>query len=875
MNRFGQRPSERLPEPMPDTELRTSYRPPSGIYDEMMTEGGALRPHWRRMVEGIDALGPGGMTRRWDMAQRLIHENGVTYNVYGDPRGMERPWALDPMPVLMDAAEWRGLESGLIQRARLLNALLADIYGEQRLLTENMLPPALVFANPRFLRPCHGVPVPRGTFLHFYAVDLARGPDGSWWVIGDRTQAPSGAGYALENRTVVSRSLPELFRDNRVHRLAGFFQAVRASLASLSPRPGEPMTVLLTPGPYNETYFEHAYLARHLGCTMAEGDDLTVRDDIVYLKTLGGLRRVDVILRRLDDDFADPLELRSDSALGVAGLLQAVRAGTVAVANALGSGVVECAALMGFLPALCRHVLGEDLALPSVATWWCGQQDPRSYVLDQLDRLVVRPTFDDGMLLAPSASPLATDRMRGVARDRLRQRIAARGHAFLAQQQIALSTVPTWLGGALLPRPMTLRVYLVATETGYAVMPGGLARVATSEDALAVSTQRGDGSKDVWVLGDGRLQSAALPRPPEPTAEPPAEPRTELPAPSRRIAEDLPSRAAESMFWLGRYAERAETEMRLVRALLRRLGDDPAFGGAAELSVVLEVLVGQNRLDTEIAEAAEREGADTDARHALEAEAARLVYEAGRPGGLRDTLSSLTRTAFRVRDRLSRDVWRTLNQVHRPHRGIEEAFDASETLGDVADMMQTMSAFAGLATEAMPRGEGWRFLDIGRRIERAVQVAHLSHGLLGEAGPNGDAKLGILLELAESAMIYRARYFSAPLLEPVLDLLLADESNPRSIGFQLAALEAHAALLPRQGERAPLAPEQRVILAHRTELRLAEIPALCIAEPSGARPGLTALLDRLTNMLPTLSDTLGQAYFAHAAGATERNRPLP
>ena len=375
--------------------LAHGYAPLSSCRDEMTGENASLRPHWQPFLRALDGLGLGELTRRWEEARHLIRENGVTYNIYGDPRGLDRPWQLDPIPLVFPQAEWQSLEAGLIQRARLLERVLADLYGPQRVLHEGLLPPELVLAHPGFLRPCHGLePVPCQRHLHLYAADLGRSSDGPMCVLGDRTQAPSGAGYALENRIILTRMLPDVFRDCQVQRLALFFRSLRETLRQLAPSQADnPCVVLLTPGPYNETYFEHAFLARYLGYPLVEGADLTVRDNRVFLKLLGGLQPVDVILRRLDDDFCDPLELRGDSSLGVPGLLQAVRAGQVAVANPLGSGVVETPALLPYLPALCRYLLGEELRLPSVPTWWCGEHTAQTHVLANLHRLVIKKAF--------------------------------------------------------------------------------------------------------------------------------------------------------------------------------------------------------------------------------------------------------------------------------------------------------------------------------------------------------------------------------------------------------------------------------------------------------------------------------------------------
>src|SRR5574343_1290231 len=400
-------------------------------YDEMLSADGAVRPHWRQFFIHLDSVAPEEMHQRLDFVDRRIQENGVTYNVYADPNGADRPWALDPLPLIISPEEWAEVSAAVAQRAALLNAMLADLYGPQTLLAEGLLPPALVYGQHGYLWPCRGVRPPGGVWLHHYAVDLARSPDGKWWVIADRTQAPSGAGYALENRLIVSRVFPEMFRDLHVQHLADFFRDQVDGLSALAPvDPGEqPHTVLLTPGPYNETYFEHAYLARYLGFPLVEGQDLTVRGDTLYLKTLRGLKRVHVVLRRQDDDFCDPLELRGDSALGIPGLVNVVRSGRVVVSNALGSGLLASGALMGFLPAICRSLLGERLAMPSVATWWCGEKPALDYVKENFDDLVIKPAYPTQRM-----DPVFGHELKDAERDEMLRRIEARPHAYVAQE---------------------------------------------------------------------------------------------------------------------------------------------------------------------------------------------------------------------------------------------------------------------------------------------------------------------------------------------------------------------------------------------------------------------------------------------------------
>jgi len=411
-----------------------TYLSDSRRYDELLDGSGAVRAHWQPLIDRLASDGAEGVRRGVELTRRLIIENGVTYNVYADSQGRDRPWVLDPLPLLLTAAEWREIELGVVQRARLFDALLADLYGAQRLLADGTIPAELPFGHPNFLWPCHGITETGGSRLHIYAVDISRSADGRWWALADRTQTPSGPGYALENRQIVSRVFPDLLRDLGVRSLGGFFGALRENLLRLKDDGEAPLAVVLTPGSFNETYFEHAYLARQLGLPLVEGNDLTVRGDTAYLKTLGGLRRVYAIFRRLDDDFCDPVELRADSALGVPGLIAVVRAGNVVIANPLGSGVLESAAWMGFMPAAAERLLGEKLRLPSVATWWCGEQPALDYVVKNIERLVVKPTYPNQKFEAVFGRDLDPK-----ARAALVTRLVARPHAYVAQERLAFS----------------------------------------------------------------------------------------------------------------------------------------------------------------------------------------------------------------------------------------------------------------------------------------------------------------------------------------------------------------------------------------------------------------------------------------------------
>jgi uncharacterized circularly permuted ATP-grasp superfamily protein/uncharacterized alpha-E superfamily protein len=822
-----------------------------------MYQDRTVRPHWRRFIAGLDAIHPEDLVKRWQAAGRLLHENGLSYTVDSDVRPSGRPWDLDFMPVLLDAAEWRTLERGLIQRARLLNRIAADLYGRQRLLKDGHIPASLVLANPHFLRPAHGISPGDGIFLHLYAVDLSRDAQGRWWVLADRAQAPTGVGYALENRIVLSRCLPELFRECQITRLAGYFQSSHHSLVEMTRREN-PRIVVLTAGASSPGYFAQAYVARYLGYSLAEGGDLTVRENRVYLQTVDGLKPVDLIIRRIDGEDCDPLELKGTSSLGIPGLLQAARAGTVVLANALGSGVIETKALMEFLPDLSNKILGEDLAIPSIRTWWCGRQANLEHVLARPDAFVVEPAFRRRSLLSHGPDTVNIAQLCEIDRGELIRRITRRGFDYVAHETVPLSTSPSWVDGRLQPRPMTLRVFLSATADGYVVMPGGLTRVWTSKDGSAPGLHRGERTKDTWVVSEGPVSPITLLRSAFSYAEP------------KRTGKDLPSRSADNLFWLGRYAERAEDTIRVLRSVIRRLTEDAGpVDNVRAIERVLRVLLERSSLPPWL----DGSAGSTDR---LERRLSTLMFDPKCAYGLQETLTHLHRTASLVRDRLSHDAWRTLQRfytetVDRSHhaRWFGGSLDKGEAIELLDDTVRALAAFNGMEMENMTRNHGWRFLDMGRRLERAQHLSELLRSVLIHGNPEDDGSLILLLELADSFMTYRSRYLTTPILPPVIDLLLLDETNPRSVGFQMVALAEHVEQLPRDTERSLRNPAQRTMLALLTANRLAEIVPLCDQDGEGRRRQLETLLDEIIEQLPKLSEMITRDYFSHA----EARRP--
>ena len=832
-----------------EPKLLESYQPSPSAYDELTGGSGQARPRWQRVLESFATMGGNAIQAAQDKAQRLMVENDVTFAAMGVAN---RQWRLDLFPLLIEPDEWSAIERGVVQRTVLLNRLLADLYGAQRVLKDRLLPAGLVYGNAQFLRPCTSIAVRDDSHLSFVAFDLARSGDGRWWVVSDRTQAPAGAGYALENRVVSSQCLPELFAQSNVRRLATFFRAFTERFLSLSAR-DQPQAVFLSPGPSKLNYFEHAYLARYLGFSVVEGSDLTVRDDRVYLKTVEGLKPVDLIMRRINSDLCDPLELRTDSLVGVPGLVQAARAGKVTIGNALGSGLVESDSFLSFLPSLSKHFLDEELAMPSLATWWCGQERERRYVLDHLDELVVRRVSSSRSLFPRGQEGLITPEMPPEERERLVREIERNGHEFIGQEPMSLSLAPTWSGAsALRAAPVLLRVYVAATNKGYEVMPGGLTRVADGTDPHAPWLELGDVSKDTWVLSDKPVEQFSL------LAQRQASQRL------HRGGRDLPSRTADNLFWLGRYTERAEAAVRLLRSLVTRLGGE--MGSTRTLvspERVVAMLIAQKHLSARRGRRAMQEG-----REAVQQELWTILFDPECKDGLATVLGNVQRNAQSLRERLSYDTFRILRDLTEVSHSWEltSGHETDDALRLLNRLIQYLAAWSGMVAENMTHGYGWRFLDMGRRLERTRAMIQMIQQLAVRSGSEAGGELELLLELADSTMTYRGRYQAAPQLAPLLDLLLCDETNPRSAVYQIATLDEHIGHLPSGEEDGMMTADQRLVTRLLNELKLADP----VEFGSGVvrfdtRIELDRLLRRVERDVHQLSDHIAERFFSHSS----------
>jgi uncharacterized circularly permuted ATP-grasp superfamily protein/uncharacterized alpha-E superfamily protein len=781
------------------------YRLLPGVPDEMIDPSGQIRPGWDKLMSAFDALGPTELAARFERADQYLRDAGVFYRKYDGAEGKERAWPLAHIPLLIDESDWQEISSGLQQRAELLERIVADIYGSNRLVQEGLLPPELVAQNNEFLRPLVDVAPVSGHYLHFCAFELGRGPDGSWWVLGDRTQAPSGAGFALENRVATTRALSDIYGGMDVHRLAGFFRDFRNQLFAQARVDGGRVGIL-SPGQLNETYFEHAYIARYLGLMLLEGEDLVVEDGRVMVRTVAGLKPVSVLWRRLDASFADPLELRYDSHIGTPGMVEALRTQSVSMINALGTGIMETRALAAFLPRISKHLLGQPLALPEIATWWCGQPAERDYVLDNFDNLMIGPAF---------STILPFDDLRGTAlgstlsaeqKAQLKDRIANNGQAYVGQEPVRLSTAPVYVDGRLEARPITLRVFAARTETGWSIMPGGFARVGSTRDTTAIAMQRGGQAADVWVLSSEPVEQVSL-----------------LPREGEKLVRNspgsLPSRAADNLIWLGRYAERCEATVRILRAYNARLAElsKPDLPILSHAATFLETI-------------------DVDAAEAM-------------PAGLLAAIDSAVHSAGQIRDRFSPDGWLALTDLQKTARRFAEKIaPGDDATRAMTVLLRKLAGFSGLVHENMYRFAGWRFLELGRRLERAVQIARITGWLTAPDAPDGS--LEMLLEIGDSVMSHRRRYSVSAGTQSAVDLLVLDPLNPRSVLFQLAELRAQLETLPGGIEDGQLSPAAKLALHLHTDL--------VIAEPEEMTPHR---LDHLADELGGLAGVVAAAYF--------------
>ncbi len=828
-------------------------------YHELLDETGQPRAHWQPFIQSLLTLSPEQLRKRMESVQRQVQDNGVTYNVYADTHGLQRPWDLDVLPLMLPQDEWQHIAGAVAQRATLLNQILLDIYGGQQLLKTGQLPPALVYGHDGFLRDCVGMAHYDNIALHSYAVDIARAPNGQWWVVSDRTQAPTGAGYALENRTIVASAFPTLFRELNVERLSGFFASMRDSLthwgrraaqnqsatvANLPPlSDGEsPLVVILTPGPYNETYHEQSFMAGYLGYPLVQGNDLTVRNGVVWLKTIEGLKPVHAILRRIDDDYCDPLEFNATSLLGVAGLAESARRGNVVVANALGANLLESGALLGFLPKLCESMLGEKLRMPSVATWWCGEPSAMAYVTENLAQLVIKPAYAQA-----ESRPVFGEDLNAAEKADLIEAIQANPEHYIAQEQVAISQAPTLIpeegmqqsNASVQSRAVSLRVYAFATPNGYAIMPGGLARVASTQDGRIVTMQRGGTSKDVWVRS--------------PYVQPPFSLLGQTNTSQDLVYENtlLSSRMAENLYWYGRYSVRNLQKSMVLRMMIQSLmaySPDEREGEWPTIQALCRWFQLLPKPKSKQAEAP----ALSDAQ--LEPLLIEAVFSS-EPYSLASGVQQYYQQAFNLRERISTSHWQTVNALLTQFTQHPQRQDLQGVSAQLEFAIQHFVAISGYAMDWMTRDLGWRFMSLGRRLERLQFMSMLLS--LALKMPS-HSNLDWVLDISNNLVTYRARYTARPEWMPTLNLLLLDERNPNSVVFQLKGLVQYLEEMGAEDSMGSIAVPLKQCWE---QLLLMDIDQHYHAED----PALIQLLDAMYQATLTVSDRLSLRFFSYTS----------
>ena len=832
-----------------EPSLSISGVPSPTAYDKAFDPAGVPRAAWRPLIDAARRTSLSEFIHRSAQANQLVAENGVTFNVFHDGTQSQRPWQLDLIPYVIEAAEWRHLEAGLKQRARLMNWIVRDCHGERSLIRQGVLPPEVLFANPGFLRPFSGMHQV-GPSIISAAAELARDRCGRWFIMADRAESPAGAAFALENRIVVSRTIPPAFQEQPVQRLAPFFMRVQNTLRRLGNRLSEnPRIVLLSPGSKYPYYFEDVYLARYLGYSLVEGADLAVRDNRVYLKTLAGLVSIDVIVSRGVERGIDPLELGGGEPHGVPGLLRVQREGKVVIANLPGSGLIESPIFMAFLPELCRRCLQEDLRLPSIATWWCGDARQFQYVREHLADLVIKPAFQ-----ASGNEEIFPHDLSSEQRRQLIERINARPHHYVAQELIERSAVPIFHRGKVTSGHVALRAFLVADEDDYSVMPGGLARVALTTDPMELSVSAGVSSKDVWVLADGPVDPVSLL-----TAE-------DKPVPLRRTSAIFPSRVADDLFWFGQSLDRADFLSRLLRAVIERLTSE-ASTDSPELPSLVRALADQGQVEASFA----IESLSLPLPN-LATTLPRMVADVDEVRGLSAAMSELFRLASLERLWMSPDTYRKVREAAERYQSV--ALPGWGGLNDLLDAVNQvildLSAVSGLIHDGMIRGPAWHVMDMGRRIERVRDTAGLLRSLFLHHGTLDRPVLRALLEVIDCRMTYRSRYLENVQQNAVLDLCLTDETCPRSMASLLIALSEHVDALPGEGQSLLRTEEKRIVMASVHAVRM--ISAQQLEDPEAK--DILLLLAEIEPRMKQLSDELTRKYLLHSGVPHQINAEL-
>ncbi len=841
--------------------LFKNYQTTPGVFDEYLDANQKVRPHWQGIASQFERIPSGTWNERKNKLDKLIRDYGVTYDLYSEDSGKRANWALDMLPNCLQESELQKIETMLSQRALLLNLTLQDIYGRQTLLKGAKIDPYLIFANPGYLRPCHGLIGPKQKHIHIYAADIARSPSGDWWVISDRLESGAGLGYALEHRALMSRVFPVIMAESGTKSLQPFLSDFCRYIDSLSPAyVDSPRIALLSSGPQHPNYFEQSFLARNLGFHLVEGADLTVRNNRLYMKTVRGVQGIDVLLRRVNSAWCDPLELHNHSLLGVPGMVNAIRHGNLTVANGLGSGVAESTALTAFLPSLSRSLLGETLECPSVATWWCGHKRERDYVIEHIDELVIKPTFR-----SPNAPTYFGPNLSAAERADLIARINQNPQQFCGQEILSHATIPTLNGDHLAPRNYVMRVLMIPSGEGWKIMPGGLVRYSDEEQHISTSLERGGKSKDTWVLRNSPRAASAADDPPEESSPVVASLKR-----NKRIKDDLPSRTADNMFWLGRYLERSESLTRLLKTLSSFLVNQSS--ATTLLPALPFITQTPKKIDPNDFQLAPEHIAPLLPE--IESRILTAIYDVNSGVSLLGNLAAAERAASHVKERLSSDTWLQLLavcQIGRTNEGRPTVYDDS-VVQSLDAILGSLSGFIGTLTESMTRSLGWMFLQIGRRVERTLAIARLLHDSFQSLQIEHDELLESLLTWADSSITYRRIFLNTMHPTSVLDVICFDETNPRSLAYQAKDLQNLLYQLPHH-QSTQRHPIDQCALRLSSRIGLSDSETLINNFKLGSSKSIE-FFEGIIEDLGALNTEFDKTYFAHTASAEKHSRPI-
>lgn len=819
-------------------------------YDEFWDSlSNSPRPHWQNLVQQLQKLPESDFRARQQLIHKQLQEIGVTYS-FAKEDDNRRTWELDAIPYVLDQNSWQHLNAGMRQRAKLLNAVFKDLYGPRELLTSGIIPAQVILNCEQYIRPARGLYEHIDLPLMFYSADITRDPDGQLVVIRDKTQMPTGVGYCLENRVAMSRVMSSEFSSAEIARLSGFFKTWHGAFTSLVPHNRTPNIVMLSAGATDETYFEHAYLAAYLGYNLVVGADLTVRDSKVWLKTLDGLEQVDVILRWVDDQLCDSLELQEDSVCGVPGLLHAARQGNVIVINPIGAGILESPGLMSYLPAVCEYLFDESLILPQIDTHWCGEEQARQNTLANLNKMVIKRADHHAKNQYPAS-------MSDADREALQQNIIANPGDYVAQNFLEFSRAPAWSNAKFQAKPIKIRSFAIIEQDSYRVLPGALTRLVYYKNQQEPSFT--GLLKDTWILGESEENHSSLWQLVGEQA-------------AYRGHEQITSRTAESLFWVGRNIERSESQVRLVRAILARLTEYYPGHEEDALAHIEQLITGLMSHHPQIAEALSQ--IKEKGRSTYWWMMRQFVFGTDLNGGLTATFGFFLNSAFNVRDYWSGDTWRIIDEINQAARRIKyskptrSVSDMQELLNELLD---SVSAFLGHAAESLSRDGGWVMLEAGRRLERAHQIMNMSEILLSQAVDEEIESLVLdsLLYSQESLATHRRRYRVEQRIETVLELLLLNADYPRSLCYQLKVLQQLVKEMPKEQNDSRLERHEKMILAALTRIQLSELSELEKANELGSRENLRALIEDVNTDLLALAEAISQIYFSHTEAATQ------